>query len=303
MTGVVWAVVAGVGFGVFQAFNRRAGRSIDSYLSTFLLLLVSAILLAIVSLLTEDLGLLREAPLMAYVHFGLAGFVHFFLGWTFLTLSQQRVGAARTGALIGTTPLFAFAVGLLFFGEVLSLPVVVGVLLVMAGVYLVSRGGPKAQAPSGSRDAETLDVTWRNSLFGLGTAICFALSAIFIRHGLEGLPSPLLGVTSGMIITTAAYGVLLVLRRKRVRQGPISRDAWLFQVAAGAFVGLATWVRWIALDMAPVAVVLALGRTNVPVVIFLAPLLVGRQAERVTGRVWLGAGLIVAGAVVLNLYA
>jgi drug/metabolite transporter (DMT)-like permease len=140
VTGVLWAVVAGLGFGVFQSFNRRAGRSIDSYLSTFMLLIVSSIVLAIVSLLTEDLSLLKEAPLMAYVDFGLAGFVHFFLGWTFLTLSQKLVGAARTGALIGTTPLFAFAVGLVFFGEALSLPVIIGVMLVMSGVYLVSNG-------------------------------------------------------------------------------------------------------------------------------------------------------------------
>jgi len=140
VTGVLWAIVAGAGFGVFQSFNRRAGRSIDSYLSTFLLLVISSIVLVIVSLLTEDLGLLKEAPLMAYVNFGLAGFVHFFLGWTFLTLSQKLIGAARTGALIGTAPLFAFAVGLVFFGEVLSLPVVIGVILVIAGVYLVSNG-------------------------------------------------------------------------------------------------------------------------------------------------------------------
>jgi drug/metabolite transporter (DMT)-like permease len=140
VTGVLWATVAGLGFGVFQSFNRRAGRSIDSYLSTFMLLVASSIVLVVVSLLTEDLGPLKEAPLMAYVNFGLAGFVHFFLGWTFLTLSQKLVGAARTGALIGTTPLFAFAVGLVFFGEVLSLPVLIGVLLVIAGVYLVSNG-------------------------------------------------------------------------------------------------------------------------------------------------------------------
>jgi drug/metabolite transporter (DMT)-like permease len=140
VTGVLWATVAGLAFGVFQSFNRRAGRSIDSYLSTFMLLVASSIVLIAVSLLTEDLSLLREAPLMAYVNFGLAGFVHFFLGWTFLTLSQKLVGAARTGALIGTTPLFAFAVGLVFFGEVLSLPVIIGVVLVIGGVYLVSNG-------------------------------------------------------------------------------------------------------------------------------------------------------------------
>jgi drug/metabolite transporter (DMT)-like permease len=140
VTGVSWAIVAGLGFGVFQSFTRRAGRSIDSYLSTFMLLVVSSIVLIGVSLLTEDLSPLREAPLMAYVNFGLAGFVHFFLGWTFLTLSQKLVGAARTGALIGTAPLFAFAVGLVFFGEALSLPVIIGAILVISGVYLVSNG-------------------------------------------------------------------------------------------------------------------------------------------------------------------
>jgi drug/metabolite transporter (DMT)-like permease len=140
VTGVLWAIVAGLAFGVFQSFNRRAGRSIDSYLSTFMLLVASAVVLVVVSLLTEDLSALREAPLMAYVNFGLAGFVHFLLGWTFLTLSQKLIGAARTGALIGTSPVFAFAVGLVFFGEVLSLPVIIGVILVMCGVYLVSNG-------------------------------------------------------------------------------------------------------------------------------------------------------------------
>ena len=133
-------MVAGAGFGVFQSFNRRAGRSVDSYVSTFLLLVVSSIILVVISLLTEDLSLLGQAPLMAFVNFGLAGPVHFFLGWTFLNLSQKLVGAARTSALIGTTPLFAIVVGLAFFGEVLSLPVTIGIILLVAGVYLVSNG-------------------------------------------------------------------------------------------------------------------------------------------------------------------
>ena len=62
-------------------------------------------------------------------------------------------------------------------------------------------------------------------------------------------------------------------------------------------------LRWIALNTAPVAVVLALGRLNVPVVILLSPLLVGRLQERVTTRVWLGAALIITGSLILNYYA
>jgi uncharacterized membrane protein len=153
------------------------------------------------------------------------------------------------------------------------------------------------------QDTATISVSWRNSLYGIGTAVCFAVSAIFIRSGLEGLPSPLLGVTVGMVITAISSGVLLLIRRGRIRQGSIPRDALLFQVAAGAAVGLSTWARWIALTMAPVAVVMTLGRLNVPVVLLLAPLLVGRKAEQVTIRVWLGAGLIIAGALLLSFYS
>lgn len=149
---------------------------------------------------------------------------------------------------------------------------------------------------------EEVKTGWRVSLFGLGTALCYAISPIFIRGGLEGLPSPLLGVTIGMVTCVLAYGLTLLLVRRRSRKPPASPDAILFQLAAGVLIGLSTWARWIALDLAPVAVVLALGRINVPIVILLSPLLVGRRLERVTPQVWLGAALIVCGSLLLIFY-
>ena len=105
------------------------------------------------------------------------------------------------------------------------------------------------------------------------------------------------------MITTVIYGIILISRRRQIQQGAITRDALLFQIAAGVCVGLATWARWIALDLAPVAVVLSLARLNVPIVILLSPILVGRKAERVTAKVWLGAILIIAGSIILNIYS
>lgn len=140
MTGVLWAMAAGLGFGLFQSFNRRGARYIDAYWATFILIFVSAVILALASVFTEDLNLLRTAPLMAYVNFGLAGFIHFFVGWTFLSISQKLVGASRTGALVSASPLFAFIIGILVFDEFLTLPVIAGVVLVIVGVYLVSNG-------------------------------------------------------------------------------------------------------------------------------------------------------------------
>jgi uncharacterized membrane protein len=72
-----------------------------------------------------------------------------------------------------------------------------------------------------------------------------------------------------------------------------------FKIAAGALVALATWWRWVAIDGTDVAVVLALALVSVPIVLFLSPLLVGQHLERVTRQVWVGAGLVVGGALAL----
>jgi uncharacterized membrane protein len=91
---------------------------------------------------------------------------------------------------------------------------------------------------------------------------------------------------------------MLFRRGSSIRQ-PIPTSVILIQFAAAVFVGLSTWARWFALDLAPVGVVLALSRLNVPVVILLSPILIGRHLERVTWKVWLGAFLVILGSIIL----
>jgi uncharacterized membrane protein len=294
MSGALWATISGIGFGFFQAFNRRAGKAFDAYFSTFILIVISALILAVASVLTEDLSQLNNQPLMMYVNFSLAGSIHFFLGWTLLTVSQNKIGAARTGALSGTAPLFALFISALAFNEFLRLPVLGGILMLVSGVYLVSFDKNPFAGASGKQ--------WVDSLYGLSVAVCFSVSPIFIRGGLKYLDSPLLGVMIGMSFSALAYGIILLVRRKKLTQGPVTNDAIAFQLAASVFVGLSTWTRWIALDKAAVGVVLALGRLNVPVVLILAPILVGKAQENVTLRVWIGAALIIAGSLILNFF-
>ena len=291
LAGALYAALSGVGFGIFQAFNRKAGIGFSIYWATFILLLVSALLLAVGSVLTEDLSILLQAPASAYINFSLAGLIHFFLGWTLLTISQNRVGASRTGALVGATPLFAVIIAALALDEFLSLPVLAGIVMVVAGVYFVS--------VSGKNEANPIRFSWRDSIFGLGVALCFAISPIFIRGGLDEMDSPLLGVTIGMGISAFFYGIILLLRRERLNLSEVPRESLYYQLGAGLFVGASTWIRWLALSLAPVAVVLTLGRLNIPVVIILSVFLVGQKEEHVTGRVWLGAILVIAGSILL----
>lgn len=294
MNGILISILSGLTFGLFQTVNRQAGKQANVYQATFVLLLVSSLVLGFITAVSQDLSLLQKISPLAILYFSLAALIHFFVGWTLLSISQQRVGAARTSVLLGTVPLWATLIGVLFFDEFLAAYVFAGIGLIILGTYIVSSGNK----PAANTVVET---GLRASLFALGTAVCFASSAIFIRYGLVLLPSPLIGVTIGMVIVTVLYGALLWFRPVNDQASVKLRGKMLWlQIIAGVLVAVATWWRWIALDLVPIAVVISLSRLSVPTVLLLSPFLIGQQWEQVTGRIWLGASIIIAGALILT---
>jgi drug/metabolite transporter (DMT)-like permease len=194
-------------------------------------------------------------------------------------------------------PLFGVVLAAVTLGEVPSALELAGVALMVAGVSAmeVERAGGWRDGGIGSRSLGPA-LAWTASLFGLGTALCWAVSPILIRQGLRDLPSPLLGVTVGVVAATLAYGLVLPLRG-RLR---FTREALAWKLAAGVLVAASTWARWVSVSLVPVAVVLALGLLSVPTVLAAAPALAGRQAERVTAPVLAGSALIVAGALAIG---
>lgn len=292
MTGGLWAAASGIGFGLFQALNRRAlGGIEDAYVSTFLQVLVGTVVLVVASMATEDLGQLAEATPWSLLAFALAGLLHFLVGWTFLNLSQKRIGAARTSPLLTTTPIFGLVVSAATLGQLPGPAALGGIAISVTGAYVLTRGD------------EHVSIQPRDAVFALGCSLMWALSPIFTIEGLEGLDSPLLGVTVGMMAATLAYALLLVAREAPVGLRQIAHGALAFKLAAGLLVALATWTRWLALDFTAVAVVLALNTLSVPVALIFSPLVAGRHVERVTRRIWLGSALVVGGSLVLILVA
>ena len=288
MTGVLWATAAGIGFGLFQSVNRRALRDIeDPYVSTFLQLAVATGILVLASLLSEDLSQLGDASGEAIALFALVGVIHFVLGWLFLNVSQMRIGASRTAPLITLTPLFGVALAAVTLGELPSLGALVAIVPVVIGAWILAAGGASGVAIE------------RDSIFAFGTAFMWALSAVLTVEALEGLDSPLLGVTIGLLAATATLGGVLAARGSLGTMRLIARNALGLKLLAAALVAFATWFRLLALDVTAVAVVLAANQVTVPITLLLAPIMVGRHLEQAGSRVWLGGALVVAGVLAL----
>ena len=295
-SGPVLAAAAGLGFGAFQTLNRKAvaGMS-DAYLATFLQLFVALIVLCALSGATDGFDPLADATGAALVWFAAAGLVHFFVGWTLLNMSQMRIGAARTSPLLSTNPVWGAALAAAWLGEFPRAVAWVGIALVVAGALVVSLDR--------AEEAGGLGLGWRDAAPGLLTALAWSVSPIFIKQGLDGLGSPLLGLTLGMAVAVVAYAAALPFRPRAEGAALGSRLSVAFKLLAGVMVGLSVWARWESLDSASIAVVLALGLLSVPVVLVFSPMLMGRHVERVNAQVWTGALLVVGGGVLLILEA
>ena len=289
MNGALLAAASGVGFGLFQTTNVRAVRAAeDPYASTIVQIGVAAIALVLLSLATGELADALHAPLWALGDFALAGLLHFLAGWSLLNVSQQRIGAARTSPLLTTVPVFGVVIAAVTIGQLPGAIALGAIALMCAGAWLVAiRGGVESPRLG-------------DSLPALGCAFLWALSPIFILRGLEGFDSPLIGLTVGLVVSVAAFVPCYALWRGRARAWrAVAGAAGTLKLVAGLLVGVSTWWRWAALEDASVGVVLALNLLSVPVVLVLAPVIAGRHLERVTAGLWVGAGLVVSGALIL----
>jgi len=288
VSGVLWATASGIGFGLFQSINRRAIRGIeDPYVSTFLQLSVATAILVVASLLSQDLSQLGEASGEAIALFAVAGVIHFVLGWLLLNMSQMRIGASRTAPLITLTPLFGVVLAAITLGELPTALVLAAIVPIMAGAWLLASRGSGQVA---------ID---RDSIFAFGTAFMWALSAVLTVEALEGLDSPLLGVTLGLLAATATLGGALLARGSLGTIRSIARNTLALKVSAAVLVAFATWFRLLALGETDVAVVLATNLVGVPITLVLAPMMVGRHVEQADARIWFGGLLVVAGVLAL----
>lgn len=159
----------------------------------------------------------------------------------------------------------------------------------------------------------------RQSVPGIGTAFCFAASPVLVRFGLEEGGSPLMAVTVGLFVAVVAYLGLFYLpgffrsfrlgrsaSRVGVNEGDVAgrnplSPGVLFQLLAALCIGLGTWFRYIAVDLAPLALVATLGRINILVILLVTPFLLTGRKHRLTPATWLGAGMIIVGSVLVAL--
>ncbi|MBH8567649.1 EamA family transporter [Microvirga sp. STS02] len=131
--------------------------------------------------------------------------------------------------------------------------------------------------------------------YALLSALFAALTAIFAKIGIKGVDSDLATAIRTVVILLLAWGIAFA-RGAMAGLPDLTGRTWLFLVLSGLATG-ASWLCYFrALKLGPVAKVAPVDKLSVALALLLAVAFLG---ETISLKGALGAGLILAGTVVL----
>ncbi len=290
---LVLALIPAIFWGFTPIFDKRGmaagGGSVQA--SLVVVVVDSAIYWLLISVLygrSAFSGLTLEV-LAVFVFAGVIGTA---LGRITIFVGVDKVGASLNSTILSTRPLFATLIALAFLGEPLGPVTGVGIVILVAGlaVLTASKGGDLAG--------------WqpRDLLWPIAAAATFAVANVSRRYGMletpiSALEAVAINETAGLIALlayVAAVGGRDVLERPRASYTYFAGSGLLTTVA------MLSLMAALGLEEGRIAIVDPLVATAPLFTLLFAAVLL-RDLERVTKGVIVGATLVVVGAVLITL--
>jgi drug/metabolite transporter (DMT)-like permease len=221
----------------------------------------------------------------AVPYFVFSGVVGTAGGRLFRVLAIQKVGAPVAAAINNLAPLVATGLAILLLGEHVTLPILGGTLVIVAGTILLSLSG------------RYVGFRVRDLAYPFIAASCFGTVAVVRKLGLSAagpLFDAAINVTAALVASTtfvAASGHLTSLRCDRRSLG------WF--VAGGIAENSGVFLILLALGFGDVSVVIPLAGTA-PLFVLLITYFMPKEVARLHWRLVAGAVLIVLGVMVLT---
>ena len=220
--------------------------------------------------------------------FALAGLIGTTGGRLLRFVSIEKVGASISAALINLNPLVSTGLAVLLLGEHVTLPILAGTVVIVAGTTLLSIGGRRLGMRPGQLALPLL------------SAVCFGVVAILRKAGL-GHTGPVLGSAINASTALVAFTAFLLVSGQRGAMVCRGRSLAYF-AAAGVAENAAVFLTVVALGLGTVSVVTPLTAT-MPIFVLFMTFAFLRGVERLTARIVLGTLLIVLGVYLITALA
>jgi uncharacterized membrane protein len=283
----------------------------------------------LVALAAGTLGTVAGFSPAAIGWLSLAGVIHFVWGRYCNYRATKAVGANLTGPVQQFDIVVSLALAIWILGESLTPLRLIGILLIVAGSMIALREDIKTDpaAPVATDRAETAAETEMGAarpppfrpnypegiLWSLLSTTGYGVSPVLVAMGLSGrgLGESLAGGLISYLAATVVIAAMTFVMPGQLRHVvSVGREAAKWFTISGVFVCVSQVFRYMALAVAPVAVVSPIGRTTIVFRIVFSWML-NREHEVFGSKVILGTVVTLIGAlalsvsteIVLSLYA
>jgi transporter family protein len=246
--------------------------------------------LLVIAAIQGEVFYLMDIPAIAFWAFVGAGAVGASFGKIFYYKGIDTVGASKSTSVKNSSPILTTVLAVILLGEELTLPIAVGVALIVAGILVLTRSESKGEGRPN-----------RLSYFfyPLMAAMCFGINPVFKKIGVIETTLPTLGALitqcTGLIMMLTA-GRFLRIRPKWER---VPTKSLLYLTLGGVAEALGSLFTYYALIYAPAVLVSPIWRVS-PLVTFVLARFTLRGIEVVTLRDGVAATFIVGGVFVLS---
>ena len=309
MLGMVFALLSALSFSLNVVTIRRGVAGASSSLGVTITVLLGVPMFLVAAIVTGQIFDFGEMSLSAYFLLALAGIIHFGIGRWCNYRAIAAIGATRVGPIRALTLPYTLLIAFLFLGERVTALMGVGIVLILIGpamVYQRSTPKPVVATVAATPSAESEPALHRQSLpaftpkqgegyfFGLMGALAHGTTPIIIRYALQDSG---LGILGGFIAYAAAgfaLALLLLLPGRLAELRQLDRSSVGYFVSGGTTSFMAQMFRFLALAIAPVAVVTPLQRTA-SVFSLVLSFIFNRSLETFTVRIVAGVLISIAG--------
>ena len=170
-------------FAITALIFTQTSRLVGSQVTNRMRLTFALIYLVVINLILFREPLPFSAEGSRWLWLGLSGIIGLSLGDAFLFQALVSVGARLGTLLLSLAPVFGSIIAWIFFGEVLSLLQITGIVLALAGIaWVVMSHEEPPDTPRGH--------TWRGVLFGVLAGLGQAVGLVLSKQGMFGDFSP-----------------------------------------------------------------------------------------------------------------
>ncbi|MBI2088054.1 MAG: DMT family transporter [Deltaproteobacteria bacterium] len=287
--GVFYALLAGVIWGISPLLFKRG--LLSSNVSTGTLIEQTMSVVTLLVIVTAQTGLaLPEISAKALLAFVAAGAVGASFGKIFYYKGIDKVGASKATSAKNSSPLLTAFLAVIVLGEELTFLILTGVILIVAGILVLTRVETKGEERGGPLGY---------FLYPLVAAACFGVNPIFKKLGVDTGSLPTVGAAIAQITGLAVMltaGRFLNVKPKWERVPALS---FFYFGLAGILEALGSLFTFYALIHAPAILVSPIWRIS-PLVTFVLARFTLRGIEVVTFRDGVAASFIVCGIFVLT---